>query len=1050
MKNHLYAILALTATAAAAAHFPNDWENERMIEKGKMRPRTTSYSFRSADDALNGDRTAARMRLLNGNWKFHFTPDAEKRPSDFYRKGFDASGWDVLKVPSSWEVKGYGQPIYTNSEYPFTADEPHIDRTNPVGSYIRDFDLSEDWKNERIILHFGGVSSAFYVWVNGELAGYSQGSRLPAEFDISDLVKTGSNRLAVQVFRWSDGSYLEDQDMWRLSGIHREVMLLAQPRTALNDFAIRADADGRLRIRPRILTDNKNLKNWTLTAQLHDADGKAVLSEPLSIGADEIVNEWYPQRDTVPFGLMETTVSNPRKWSAEDPYLYTLVFTLNDASGKTVEARSTQVGFRTVKITDDGVLLVNGAPVKMMGVNRHDHDHIEGKALTREDMETDVRLMKQFNINAVRTSHYPNDPYFYDLCDRYGIYVMDEANIETHGERGKLTNIASWQHAFTDRVIRMVERDKNHPSIISWSLGNESGTGPIHAGMAGWIRDYDPTRFIHYEGAQGQPEHPGWCPKGNGQIEKWGIMANPDDPEYVDCISRMYASVDQLKGLADAEHITRPIVECEYAHAMGNSLGNMTDYWDLIRSRPNLMGGYIWDWIDQGLLTTNKNGVAYYAYGGDFGDQPNSGNFCINGIINSDRTPNPKTWECKTVFQPVTFEAVNLETGTVRLNNRFNFTNTRNYSIQWNLSEEGVILEKGALTAVDIPAGKSKELTIPFTMPTPKPGKEYWLRLSLHEGRERLWCPSGFEVAKAQFQLPLQSPAEPAPKSEKLKIKEQNDILELKGKDYIARVNRKNGELTRLTVNGEAWIQSPLRPSFWRPQTDNDLRGGRTHQKKKYWKELSGKLKIESVELQETDKYSAKITVVKKADKTDLTLTYTFHGNGEIEVGMDLRSDPSLPTIPRIGFTMGVSKQFTHTTWFGRGPWENYCDRKTGAEVSRYSKPTAEMSFEYVMPQENGNRSDTRWIELSGKGSTLRIDSDEHLMGFSIWPWSIENLDQARHTYDLVEQNFYTLNIDHRQMGVGGTDSWSPKAEPLPHYQIPSGHYSWSFTLNVK
>ncbi|MDZ8117091.1 glycoside hydrolase family 2 TIM barrel-domain containing protein [Pontiella agarivorans] len=1049
MSKLLYTLFAL-CTAASAAHFQNDWENERVIEKGKMRPRTTSYSFRTLEDALHGNRSASRMLLLNGDWKFHFSPDSKNRPDDFFKKDFDASGWDILHVPSSWEVKGYGQPIYTNSKYPFTANEPFIDRTNPVGSYIRDFDLSEDWKNERIILHFGGVSSAFYVWVNGKLAGYSQGSRLPAEFDITDLVKKGANRLAVQVFRWSDGSYLEDQDMWRLSGIHREVMLLAQPRTALNDFAVRADANGRLRIRPRILTDNKNVKNWTLTAQLYTAYDKAVLAEPLSIGVDKIVNEWYPQRDTVAFGLLETTVSNPRKWSAETPYLYTLVFALKDSEGKLVEARSTKVGFRTVEITDNGVLLVNGAAVKMKGVNRHDHDHIEGKALTREDLETDVRLMKQFNINAVRTSHYPNDPYFYDLCDRYGIYVMDEANIETHDERGKLTNIASWQHAFTDRAIRMVERDKNHPSIISWSLGNESGTGPIHAGMAGWIRDYDPTRFIHYEGAQGQPQQPGWRPKGADQMQKWGYMANPDDPDYVDCISRMYASVDQLKGLADAKRLNRPIVECEYAHAMGNSLGNMTDYWDLIRSRPNLMGGYIWDWIDQGLLTTNENGTAYYAYGGDFGDQPNSGNFCLNGIIDSDRTPNPKTWECKTVFQPVTFEAVDLENGTIKLNSRFNFTSTKHYSIQWNVSEDGVILEKGALTAVDIPAGESAELRIPFTPPTPKPGKEYWLRISLHEGRDRNWCQSGFEVAKGQFRLPFQNLEKMDANHKKLRTEKTDNVYEIRGKEYTARIDRNTGELVQLTVDDNEWIQSPLRPSFWRPQTDNDLRGGRTHEKKKYWKELAAKLETRSVDFQKLNKYSAAITVSKKADQTDLTITYTFNGNGEINVAMDLKSDPALPSIPRIGFTMGISGRFTNTEWFGRGPWENYCDRNTGAEVGRYSKPTADMFFEYAMPQENGNRTDTRWIELSGKDSSLRIESDINLMGFSIWPWSIENLDQARHTYDLVEQGFYTLNIDHKQMGVGGTDSWSSNAEPLPHYQIPAGRYTWSFTLRVQ
>jgi beta-galactosidase len=1035
--------LAVIGLALSAGAFNNDWENERMIEQGKMPSRATSYSYESAEDALKGDRSKARMVSLNGEWKFNFTPDSKDRPLDFQALEFDASGWGTIPVPSSWELKGHGQPIYTNEKYPYTPNPPFIDRTNPVGSYIRDFNVSRDWNDQRIILHFGGVSSAFYVWVNGELAGYSQGSRLPAEFDVTDIVKSGKNRLAVQVFRWSDGSYLEDQDMWRLSGIHREVLLLAQPKIALNDFFVKASADGRLQIRPRILSDAlDNSKGWNLSAQLYDAGGRPVLEKPMTHGLHKILNEKYPQRDHVKFGLLEATVSNVRTWSAEDPALYTLVFNVTGPDGSLQEARSCKVGFRTVEISDRAEVLVNGVPVKMMGVNRHDHDHIEGKALTREDYRRDVELMKQFNFNAVRTSHYPNDPYFYELCDEYGIYVMDEANVESHGIRGLLVNNASWHVAVNDRIFRMVERDKNHASIVSWSLGNETGYGPIHAAAAAWIKDYDPTRFVHYEGAQGDPNLPGYDPAGGWDSQSWELPANPDDPRWVDCISRMYSSVAQLKALSEAEHIKRPIVMCEYAHAMGNSLGNMTDYWDLIRSKPNLMGGYIWDWIDQGVLTTNAGGVEYYAYGGDFGDQPNSGNFCLNGVINSDRTPGPKTWECKYLFQPVVFEAADLNNGTVKIVNRFNFTNLKDYSIRWSLAEEGRVVQQGELGSVNLAAGQSVEMKVPFQ--ALENGKEQWLRLSVHETKDRPWCDAGFEIAKEQIRLKAGAGAPGRPLvTEGLSCKDAGDSVEIKADGFSARVDKTSGELGSYVVNGEEWIKSPLKPAFWRPQTDNDKKGARTHKLMKYWMELDGNLKTDSVELEKPNR----VVVKKSADRTGLVIRYTFSADGSVEVAMDLDADPSLPPMPRLGFTLGVSGAFAQTRYFGKGPWENYCDRNAGAEVGLYEKATADMAYEYAMPQENGLRTETRWLELSGAAGTLRVDGAQPF-SFSVWPWSAENLAAAMHPYDLVDQGFFTLNIDHKHMGVGGTDSWSVKALPLEHYQVPSGKYSFSFGLS--
>ncbi|MDF7824796.1 glycoside hydrolase family 2 TIM barrel-domain containing protein [Pontiellaceae bacterium B12227] len=1045
MRSIVFATVA--GLAFSAQSFNNDWENERMIEKGKMPSRATSYSYEDVESALKCDRSLARMLSLDGEWKFKFTPDSKDRPTDFYAAGYNASGWGTIQVPSSWELKGHGQPIYTNEKYPYTPNPPFIDRTNPVGSYIRDFQVSKAWNDQRVVLHFGGVSSAFYVWLNGELVGYSQGSRLPAEFDITDKVNAGNNRLAVQVFRWSDGSYLEDQDMWRLSGIHREVLLLAQPKIALNDFFVKASADGLLQVRPRILSDAlDNAKGWNLSAQLYDAEGNKVLKKPMHSGLHKILNEKYPQRDNVPFGLLEARVSNVRKWSAEDPYLYTLVFSVTGKNNKLMETRSCKVGFRTVKISEKGEVLVNGVPVKMMGVNRHDHDHIEGKALAREDYRRDVELMKQFNFNAVRTSHYPNDPWFYELCDEYGLYVMDEANIESHGIRGLLVNNASWHYSVNDRVFRMVERDKNHPSIVSWSLGNETGYGPIHAAAASWVKDYDPTRFVHYEGAQGDPNHPDYNPKGGFESQKWPLPANPNDPKWVDCISRMYSSVPQLKALAEAEHIKRPIVMCEYAHAMGNSLGNMTDYWDLIRSKPNLMGGYIWDWIDQGVLTTNEQGQAFFAYGGDYGDKPNSGNFCMNGVINSDRTPGPKTWECKYVFQPVVFSAADLKAGTVTVHNRHNFTNLDQYQLRWTLAEEGVVVQQGTLDALNLPAGGTQIIQVPFQPLETE--KEVWLRLSVHETTAKPWCDAGFEIAKEQFLVKGRDGSPSRPQSgAKLTAKDAKKAITLKGKGFSAKIDKATGELASYKVGGEEWIKSPLRPVFWRPQTDNDKKGAKTHKLMKYWMELEGKLKTDSVELQQVESTASTVVVKKSAEKTDLAITYTFSGNGDIQVAMDLNADASLPAMPRLGFSMGVSGGFEQTRYFGKGPWENYCDRNAGAEVGLYEKATADMHYEYAMPQENGLRTETRWVELGGKAGTLRVDGDEPF-SFSLWPWSAENLTAAMHPYDLVDQGFYTLNIDHKHMGIGGTDSWSIKALPLEHYQVPAGKYTWSFTLS--
>jgi beta-galactosidase len=1055
----------------------NDWENEIMFEQNKLRARVPSSSFQTVEDALEDDRSKARVQSLNGIWHFKYVGKSEERPMDFMGTEFAGEGWDTIPVPSNWELKGHGQPIYSNITYPFAAGVydpdgkkfgymsaplpkvPFIQRDNPVGSYFRDFEVSRDLlarhssssdggKNDSIILHFGGVSSAFYVWVNGKQVGYSQGSRLAAEFDITDFIQPGKNRLAVQVFRWSDGSYLEDQDMWRLSGIHREVLLLAQPKISINDVYVRTGLDDNyknamLEIRPRLWLKEDVSKGWKISAQLFDADKNPVLAEPLTCDVETIATERWPQRDITPFAFMKAEIKNPLKWSAEFPNLYRLVLTVTDPQGNIVEARGQTLGFRAVEFSKANELLINGKPVKLMGVNRHDHSAVNGKALTRDEMRKDVELLKQFNFNAVRTSHYPNDPYFLELCNEYGLYVMDEANIECHHLGSYIPQQPSWALPILSRIFRMVERDKNQPCVISWSMGNEAGSGPAFAAAAGWIKDFDPSRFIHYEGAQGDPTHPLYDEKLAFTSGRDPAMANPTDPPYVDVISRMYPSLEQLKNLTASEHIKRPVVMCEYLHAMGNSIGTLGEFWDHIRQTPNAIGGFIWDMIDQGLEKTDEaTGQTFYAYGGDFGDLPNDANFCLNGVFASNRTPNPHAWECRYIFQPVAFEDAG--NGKVKITNRFSFTNLKEYEIRWTLNENGMELQSGALAPQDIPAGGSAVIDAPFLTVERKVDAEYWLNLTMHETADRLWCKKGFEIAHEQIQLQeREAPATTvATSTEPLSTSQTDDQILVKGAGFSVAVSKTDGKLVSYQINGTELLAAPLGPNFRRPLMDNDMRFRAMWKHQKMWIDLHKTIRTDSVEMESADDGAVEIRVKQSDKQLTLETLYTVHSDGALAVKLDLKADKSLPELIRFGMTMGVPANLTETTYYGRGPWESYSDRKRSAKVNEYTFKTDDMFTNYAMPQENGNRTDTRWLKLTDvKSSGLQI-TGAPLFGFSVWPYSIDNIDKAKHPYDLQPQDFYTLNIDLRQTGVGGM-----KARPFPHQSLPAGDYSFEFRI---
>ena len=1054
----------------------NDWENEHVFEQNKMLARVPSYSFENTEDALNGDRWKARVKSLNGLWKFNFVEKSEDRPTDFTGKDFKGIGWKDIEVPSNWELQGYGQPIYTNIVYPFTPNildknlkfdwkgptppkPPKIYRDNPVGSYFRDFEVPENWKDQSIIIHFGGVTSAFYIWINGEKVGYSQGSCLAAEFDITNYVQPGKNRVAVQVFRWSDGSYLEDQDMWRLSGIHREVLLMAQPKIALNDFFVRTkfDAtidDAKLEIRPKvwIKKDENNLNGWKIEAMLFDADNKKMLPANLSVSIDDIYNERWPARDITKFAFLEAQIKSPRKWSAEDPYLYKLVFTVTDPTGKVVEARSQKIGFRKVEFSGKNELLINGKVVKIMGVNRHDHHPTRGKALTHDDYKKDIELLKQFNFNAVRTSHYPNDPYFLELCNEYGIYVMGEANIETHHLGSYIPQQPNWAAPILSRVFRMVERDKNNPSIISWSLGNESGTGPAFAAAAAWVRDFDPSRFIHYEGAQGDPTDPMYV-EGNDvgyKVTGWPSFANPDDPNYVDVVSRMYPDLSQLVNMSESAHIERPVIMCEYLHAMGNSIGGLGEFWDEIRARPNLMGGYIWDMIDQGLEKTDvATGQKFYAYGGDFGDIPNDANFCLNGVFASDRTPNPHAWEAKYVFQPVVFEAIDIENGIVLIRNRYNFTNLNTYEIKWTVSENGKEIQSGTLNGIDIAANSSSTVKIPFKNIKYNTQNEYWVTLSLHEKTDKLWAKKGFEIATEQLVLKAKTETKTSTASKSsITVNDSETTITVTGNGFSATISKTSGLLTSYKLKGNEQLKSPLQPNFNRPPVDNDVRGANSKPFAKssdYWNSIISKLKTTATAITSKNKEFVQIEVSQNAGSdVNLHLNYSINNTGEITVKMDLKAPKTLPNLIRFGMTMGVSDSYKNTTYYGKGPWENYIDRKRGAIVDEYSIKTDDIFYNYAKPQDNGNRSDTRWVQLSDNAKTGILVAGKPVFSFSVWPYSSENITHAKHPYDLKKQGYYTLNIDLLHAPLGGTLS-----NRLPQYDFTSGNYSLEFTLSA-
>jgi beta-galactosidase len=1036
------------------------WENPLVTSINRQAARATGYSYSSVADALEGDRNKSRIKILNGEWDFKFAKNLQEAPQDFYKE--EVKNWNKIEVPSNWELKGYGMAIYKSAVYSFRpVNPPFVPKDdNPIGSYQRKFTVPENWEGMNVTLHFGGVSSAFQVWINGDFLGYGQDSFNSSEFNITPYLKKGENILSVRVFRYSDGSYLEDQDHWRLSGIQREVFIMAEPKLRIQDFFVQTKLDKQYKdavfqLRPRLENfTGDTIKNHTFEVQLYDPQNKPLFEKALSRKAIDIISEVSPRLDKVRFGFFQETIKNPLKWSAEQPNLYTLVMTLKNPDGSVSEVKSCKVGFRSIEFSkENGKMLINGKETYVYGVNHHGHHPVRGEAVNHQDLEEDVKLMKKFNFNFVRTSHFPDDPYFYELCDKYGLMVMDEANLETHGLGGFLSNDQQWTHAYLERMTRMVERDKNHASIVMWSLGNEAGKGPNHAAMAGWTHDYDITRPVHYEPAQGNPRLDGYIdpldPRYPKTVDHSHRFENPQDEPYVDIVSRFYPGVFKPKFLFDQNKDTRPILFVEYSHSMGNSTGNLKELWDEFRSTPRVIGGCIWDLKDQGLLRKDpKTGQEYLGYGGDFGEKKHDANFNINGLVAADGRPKAAMYENKWIYQPAvsTLDA----DSKLKIHNRQVVQNLNAFIPVIKILENGNIIKEVVLKPLDIPAGSDFVLDVSKYLPKMKQDAEYFLNIEFQLSKDEFWASKGYAVSTDQFLLKKKEALKISVENSKgeMKALETDSEFKISGKGYQISISKKNGALTSYKLNNEEQVFAPLLPNFTRPMTDNDRKGWKPNKVLKQWynnvpKAVNTKMGIGINEVTISSDYE----VVK--DSAQVRVVYNIQPDGVVKVNYNLKASDKLPKIPKVGMQMGVQRQFDQISWYGKGELENYSDRSFGFTVGKYSLPVNQFTEPYIKPQENGNRTEVRWMSLTNpsKNKGLLVLTADKVLQMSAWPYTQANLSEAKHTFDLKDPGFLTLNIDFLQMGVGGNDSWSPVARPIEKYEIPSGDYEYSFYL---
>jgi len=1025
------AIQAAVQDPGSANH---DWENPLVIGKNREPGHAWYIPYRNVRDALRDDpANSPWYQSLNGSWKFHWARTPEERPIGFEDPGFNVNNWDDITVPGNWEFQGYGIPLYTDVDYPFPADPPYVPGDwNPVGSYRTEFRLPAGWDGRQVFINFGGVKSAMYLWINGRMVGYSQGSKTPAEFNITPYVSEGRNIVAVEVYRWSDGAYLEGQDYWKVSGIERDVFLFSTPKTMIRDFVVTAGLDqgyrdGRLEVEVELRNHGGRSSDAGLRIDLFDDSDKRVLDrmleEPVTIQAGSTRSLQFSGE-----------IAEPEKWTAETPILHSLIISLLDERGRITEVVGCRVGFRTVEIRD-GLLQVNGVPITLKGVNRHEHEPDTGRVVSEAMMRRDIELMKRHNINAVRTSHYPNVPRWYQLCDEYGLWVIDEANIECHGMEnhpdGTLADYPDWQEAHLDRVRRMWARDRNHPSIIIWSLGNEAGDGLAFERMYAWLKERDPTRPVQYEPA-GTRSH-------------------------TDIVAPMYRRIRQIEGYADIRR-DRPLIMCEYAHAMGNSVGNLQEYWDVIERHEQLQGGFIWDWVDQGIRAVNDAGEEYWAYGGDFDSPeiPDDRNFLINGLVFPDREPHPHIEEVKRVYQYIDTEAVDLAAGTVEVINRHDFIDLSGFSMVWSVSEDGIEQVEGEIAELDVPPHGLASISLDIPAIDSLPGAEYHLNVRYLRRKGSEMVPAGYEVAREQFLLPIRRPApvRSAEHEPPLLLTDSGDSAVILGRDFSMTIDRRSGEITSFRYRDvELWQSGPV-PAFWRAPTDNDF-GAEVVETLSVWRDAGERRDVWTVSFEQVTPALIKVAVkaLLPAGGSRYFTTMLIHGSGDVIVeGRLIPGSTLLPELPRFGMDIVMPVEFDRVVWFGRGPHESYEDRKRSADVGRFQGRVADLHHPYIRPQENGNRTDVRWITLTNEEGIGLLAVGLPRLSVSAHHYLTADLDPGnekaqRHAFDVVPRDLVSLHLDWRQMGVGGDTSWGDRALPHPEYRLPIGEYSWRFRL---
>lgn len=1029
------------------------WIAPECVSLNRIPMRATSYPFPTAREARSLDREKSPwFQLLDGQWQFKMAGHPEAVIAEDVAAETDRAGWDSVAVPGNWTLQGYGAPHYTNVVMPFPDEPPFVPEKNPTGIYATEVTVPKNWEGRRVIIHFGGAESVLYVYVNGKAIGMSKDSRLPSEFDISPFVAFGGKNLVVAVVvKWSDATFIEDQDQWWMGGLHREVYLYSTAPVHLEDIYVRAKlenqyTDGRLKLTAKVGFPRQPEEGWAVEVQLIDPKGKAVFKKPLqapvTVGPHTSMSRLKAEFDEA--------IKKPLLWSAEQPHLYTVVVTLKNPRKVAVESTAVRVGFRSVEVRDRS-LLVNGRRVLIKGVNRHDHHDIKGKALDRETLRTDALTMKRFNFNAVRTSHYPNDPYWLDLCDELGLYLIDETNLEAHDYYHQIGRDSRYSTAFLERAKRMVERDKNHPAVLIWSLGNETAYSPNHDAMAGWIRGYDPARPVHFEPA----------------VYILGIDQEKPEKGYdtgyrgTDIVCPMYPPIESLiQWATDPTHPdrTRPFIMCEYSHAMGNSNGSLADYWDAFEKYPGLQGGFIWEWIDHGLKQKTADGQDYWAYGGDFGDEPNDLNFVCDGLVWPDRTPHPGIFEFKHLAQPAKAIGFNARSGIVEIKNKQDFATLAGIRAEWELKVGGKRVGRGTLPALRTAPQQVEKIRLKLPAYTAGPGEEAFLNFRFTAAAGGAWCKAGHVLGWDQIALPLKT-GNAAGKPQKssaqpLTLNQTGGVFTAENDSLRIAASAKTGRIESLSWRGNDLLIAGPQLQIWRAPTDNDgIKGWREP-----WRTLS------KWREQGLDKLTIKPVFAKAARNRDGSVTfflehaaacaasaaavkhhesYTITGDGRILVKNIFIVDKAVADLPRLGVVCVLKPEFEQLKWFGRGPFENYDDRKRSAMVDLYESTVAAQYVPYVMPQEHGNHTDVRWLSLAAGRHGLRIEAQGPLE-FSASHYTAHDLYAANHTYDLKPRPEVILSLDFRQRGLG-TGSCGPG--PLERYTIKPGRYAWSYVL---